>query len=452
MQVKKRNDIERNRNRMVTESDNKYSNKDYKKLGDRIRSNPQDIAEADLLMLQSLRMSYKEPLSIIFKSIEKTAHKVDEDCICTYRVKRIESIISKLLRFPEMQVNRAEDIAGCRCIMSSTEKVYELYNRLMRNKDKLPFIIKGTIHDYIKEPKDSGYRSIHINAVLKDGDNRRIEIQLRGLEHHNWATLVEITDLLFKTKLKEHGAKANGDLYEFHRLLSLPEEQLSKKDKYFIADTIIKYRYIETIGEVFARNYLDVRNHWNKLKLQRNHFFLISTGSDGIPDFMGFIYFEEAERAYFEKFVNNEENRNIVLTHLKETSFTKISVAYSNYFLTFNNTLIQILMYLSDAVTNAYKQHKTALFNLYYQTFLDIIAFWIEKQLLETNSFNKDNIARNSFRMRTEWSNSIMNGIKDISHIMGNMHKKLSFDLFHIIPYYQMKQKQKEFKRRFHQG
>lgn len=79
--MKKRNDIERHRNRMVTESDNKYSNKDYKKLGDRIRSNPHDIAKADLLMLQSLRMSYKEPLSIIFKSIEKTAHKVDEDCM-----------------------------------------------------------------------------------------------------------------------------------------------------------------------------------------------------------------------------------------------------------------------------------------------------------------------------------------------------------------------------------
>ena len=119
------------------ESSDRYSNKDYKRLGDRIRSNPQHVAEADLQMLQGLRLSYKEPLAIIFKSLEHTAYKVDHNCICTYRVKRIESIISKLIRFPEMQVNRAEDIAGC--------------------------------------------RSIHINAVLKDGDNRRIEIQLRAL-------------------------------------------------------------------------------------------------------------------------------------------------------------------------------------------------------------------------------------------------------------------------------
>ena len=54
---------------------------------------------------------------------------------------------------------------------------------------------------------DSGYRSIHLNVRLK-GDKRVVEIQLRALEHHNWATLVEITDLLFRTKLKELGTKS----------------------------------------------------------------------------------------------------------------------------------------------------------------------------------------------------------------------------------------------------
>ena len=125
---------------------------------------------------------------------------------------------------------------------------------------------------------------------------------------------------------------------------------------------------------MFARNYLDVRAQWNRMKLQRHHFFLVSTGSDGIPDFMGFVLFEEAEQAYFEKFINNEENRNIVLTHLKQASFTKISVAYSNYFLTFNNTLNQILLYLSDAVVNSYRENKVKAFDKYYKSFLDIIS------------------------------------------------------------------------------
>lgn len=428
------------------ENGKKYSNKDYKRLGDRIRSNPDNIATDDLLMLQSLRLSYKEPLSIIFTSVEKTAHKVDKNSICTYRVKRIESIVSKLLRFPEMQVNRAEDIAGCRCIMSTTKDVYDLYERIMKNKDNLPFIIKGTIHDYIKEPKASGYRSIHINAVLRDNDNRRIEIQLRALEHHNWATLVEITDLLFQTKLKENGKAANDELFDFHRLLAQPEGALSNKDKYFIADTIIKYDYIQTIGEVFARNYLDIRAQWNRMKLQRNQFFLISTGKDGIPDFLGFIRFDEAEKAYFDRFVNNDENRNIVLTHLREASFTKISIAYSNYFLTFNNTLIQILLYLSNAITGSYRQNKVKAFARYYQSFTDIVSFWMEKQLLEVDSFRNDRIARNSLLIRTEWTNSIKNGIEALRQISIDMHGKLKFSPLHAVPYYIMKQKQKQFR------
>lgn len=422
-----------------------YSNKDYKRLGDRIRSNPKEVADADLLMLQALRVSYKEPLAVIFNSIEKAAHKVDKNCICTYRVKRIESIISKLLRFPEMQVNRAEDIAGCRCIMSSTEKAYELYDRLMRNQNRLPFVIKGTIHDYIKEPKESGYRSIHINAVLKDGDNRRIEIQIRALEHHNWATLVEITDLLFDAKLKEHGRKSNPDLYEFHRLLSLPPERLTKDDRYFMADVAIKYNYIGKIGEVFARNYLDVRRKWNKMKLQHSHFFLVSIGSDGIPDFMGFSIFEEAEKAYFDKFVNNDENRNIVLTHLEQANFTKISIAYSNYFMTFNNTIVQVLLNLSEAVVNAYRQNKVKLFDKYYQSYLDLIEFWVDQQVLELSWFKSDKIATNSRLMRTEWTNSINSAIDVMLHMRWKMKQELTFNPLHIIPYMHKQRMRKRF-------
>ena len=430
------------------EEKKKYSNKDYRRLGDRIRNNPEEISDDDLLMLQDLRIGYKEPLAIIFKSIEKTAYKVDNNCICTYRVKRIESIISKLLRFPEMQVNRAEDIAGCRCIMTSTDKVYELYDRIMKKKDKLPFVIKGTIHDYIENPKESGYRSIHINAVLKEGDNRRIEIQLRALDHHNWATLVETTDLLFKTKIKEFGKNANSDLFEFHRLLSLPEKSLSKKEKYFIADTIINYNYIETLGEVYNRNYLDVRSQWNNMRIQRNQFFLISTGSDGTPDFLGFIRFEDAEKAYFDRFINNEENRNIVLTHLQSADFTKISIAYSNYFLTFNNTMIKILLYLSDAIISSYKHNKLGSFNRYYQRYTDIVSFWMEKQKLEVNSFRHDRIARNSRLIREEWTNSIKDGIDALKRISFDMHNHLTFSLLHVAPYVSMKKMQRDFRKK----
>ena len=103
-----------------------FSNKDYEKLGDRIRKDVNNISESDYEMLQYLRTSYKSPLSVVFNTIELLAHSVDKNCVCTYRIKRIESIVSKLIRFSEMRVNRAEDIAGCRCILSSEADVYSL--------------------------------------------------------------------------------------------------------------------------------------------------------------------------------------------------------------------------------------------------------------------------------------------------------------------------------------
>lgn len=380
---------------MIEPQSKTYSNSDYKKLGDRIRADINNISDTDYEMLQYLRTSYKKPLSTIFNCIEQLAHKVDSNCVCTYRIKRIESIISKLIRFPEMQVNRAEDIAGCRCILTSENKVYELLNLIQKKEKSLPFEIKGKINDYISNPKESGYRSLHINVTLRE-DNKRIEIQIRCLEHHNWATLVEITDLLYGLRLKEFGEQSNPDLYMLHFLLSKDPKTLSVYDINHIADTIIKYEYLQTIGTVFANNYIDVRKHWNSLKLQSKHFFLISTSKTGIPEIQGFSYFDDAESQYFESFIKNRSKNNIVLTHLKNTNFAKISVAYSNYFLTFNNTMFRILGILSTAVEISFNRNQVRRFSRYYQAFLNIMLFWMEKQIIELDSFNKDENIRKS--------------------------------------------------------
>lgn len=421
-----------------------YSNNDYKKLGDRIRSNVNNIAEADYKMLQHLRVSYKDPLSTIFNSIEMLAHKVDRNCVCTYRIKRIESIISKLIRFPEMQVNRAEDIAGCRCILSTDTQVYVLYNRIIKGLDKLPFEIKGKINDYIAQPKESGYKSIHINVVLKN-DNRRVEIQLRSLEQHNWATLVETTDLLYGSKLKENGIKGNKELFLFHLLLSKTSDSVSIKEINSIVDTIIKYNYIQKLGSIFTQNYLGVRKYWNSLKLQKKHFFLISTGQDGIPQIEGFSCFDAAEAKYFDMFINNDSNKNIVLTHLHNTNFAKISAAYSNYFLTFNNTIVRILFYLSKAVERSFKTNKIISFSKYYQTFLDIMLFWIDKQIVEIDSFQKDLNIKKSKNMHADWGNTIVHGIRVYNEMFRRTQLQLKFRVWNSATYFIMRIKHRNF-------
>lgn len=423
----------------------KYSNSDYKKLGDRIRKDVVNISDSDYEMLQHLRTSYKTPLSVIFKSIEQLAHKVDSNCVCTYRIKRIESIISKLVRFPEMQINRAEDIAGCRCILSNELQVYELYNRILKKISKLPFEIKGKVNDYIANPKESGYKSIHINVVLK-GDNRRIEIQLRCLEHHNWATLVEISDLLYGLKLKENGRIGNEDLFDLHLLLSKPVKTLSVHEINRISDIIIKYGYINKLGDVFAQNYIEVRKHWNSLKLQSKHFFLIATGSDGVPEIQGFTNFDKAEEQYYEMFIGNKSNKNIVLTHLQNTNFTKISIAYSNYFLTFNNTIIRILFHLSQSVEESFNQNHIRRFSRYYDAFLDIMLFWMKKQIIEIDSYKCDNNVLKSKKKQAEWAYTIQAGVSAFNQIFQHTHSRMKFKIWNAFTYYLMRSKHKKFK------
>ena len=78
-----------------------------------------------------------------------------------------------------------------------------------------------------------------------------------------------------------------------------------------------------------------------------------------------------------------------------------------------------------------------------------MVAFWIEEQRLEITSFSNDNIAKNSRLLRTEWTNSINNGVNAINYIMWKMQKSLSFCLLHIVPYYRMKKIQKQFKSKY---
>ena len=52
----------------------KYSSNEYKRLGERIRSNPLNISEDDYLALQELRLTYKEPLAMVCNAIEQANH------------------------------------------------------------------------------------------------------------------------------------------------------------------------------------------------------------------------------------------------------------------------------------------------------------------------------------------------------------------------------------------
>ena len=76
------------------------------RIGDRIRNEVGNVSDEALLGLQEYRTSHKEALSQVFTVLCNLNKKISGDTLVTYRIKRIESIISKLKLYREMKLSR----------------------------------------------------------------------------------------------------------------------------------------------------------------------------------------------------------------------------------------------------------------------------------------------------------------------------------------------------------
>ncbi|WGK68225.1 tetratricopeptide repeat protein [Candidatus Haliotispira prima] len=124
------------------------------------------------------------------------------------RLKRLESIVGKLERFPDMQVNRIQDIAGNRLILETQEELDRFAGELRENEPA--YLGYVDCKDYITEPKEDGYRSLHLifRFNFKFGIDSifapfKIELQLRTKYQHYWATAVEVIDTFHGSRLKQ---------------------------------------------------------------------------------------------------------------------------------------------------------------------------------------------------------------------------------------------------------
>ena len=157
--------------------------------------------EHALKVLNNWRSSHAYPLQVITSNLRRN----NKNAIVVQRLKRLDSIVKKLERFPHMNLYRMQDLGGCRVIVDSIDEVYETLNKYKNSR--IRHILKRE-YDYIKEPKPSGYRSYHMvyqfQSDKKDVYNKNmfIEIQFRTKLQHIWATTVEMMGLYTKESLK----------------------------------------------------------------------------------------------------------------------------------------------------------------------------------------------------------------------------------------------------------
>ena len=111
-----------------------------------------------------------------------------------YRIKTLDSIVEKLQRRGHaVTIDNiyayVQDVAGIRIICNYLDDIYYLRSLLTRNES---FRVIQEV-DYIKTPKPSGYRSLHliveVPIVISEGTlHLPVEIQLRTIAMDMWAS------------------------------------------------------------------------------------------------------------------------------------------------------------------------------------------------------------------------------------------------------------------------
>ena len=158
--------------------------------------------------LKKYAMPYQELMSCYRCALMEAETKfnvLDEELSLLYDRNPIESIKSRI-KSPESIVDKAvrkgipmtvesieknlRDIAGLRVICAFPSDIYMLADALLRQDDVTLIERK----DYIQNPKDNGYRSLHLIIeipIFLHNQTRRmkVEVQLRTIAMDWWASL-----------------------------------------------------------------------------------------------------------------------------------------------------------------------------------------------------------------------------------------------------------------------
>lgn len=196
------------------------------KAGDAVRHG--HATEEDLDVINTWRAAHRAVLNT-FQTILRNRTRGLKIAVAQ-RHKRRSTIFDKLNRLPGMRLARMDDVAGCRLIFDTVDTLYAFrktlhaahFNHELKNEiDK---------YDYIKHPKDTGYRGVHdVYAYDVNSEHGKpykgllIELQYRTNYQHAWATAVEVIGFITESQPK---FKKGDKRYE--RAMSLASEIIAR--------------------------------------------------------------------------------------------------------------------------------------------------------------------------------------------------------------------------------
>lgn len=169
-----------------------------------ITSSSEDDVDEALKIINQWRSHHLHPLRVMKNRLIKMCEKSQiVPYLVSQRLKRLSSIEYKLDLNSEMRLGGMQDIGGYRAVLKDVKDLHGLRSIIESSKQKHKL---EKINDYVSNPKESGYRSIHFvykySSRVQRYDGLRIELQIRTKLQHCWATAVETAGLITNTSLK----------------------------------------------------------------------------------------------------------------------------------------------------------------------------------------------------------------------------------------------------------
>ncbi len=324
-----------------------YTKKQINEAGEILRNESSSDQEREkaLLVVDNWRSAHAYPLHVLYMNLRDKAGS-RSDVLVAERLKRIDSIVGKLKIQENMQLYRMQDLGGCRMVVSTLDDVYAYSKKFQESRIRHEW--KKT-YDYIKEPKPSGYRSLHLIYKFKTDTPEKdiynqypmlIELQFRTHLQHIWATALETIGFFTNQALK--AGQGNKDILRFFAVVS---SLFAIREGCPVVPGTVNDEN-ELISEIEQLN--DQHHILDMLRAIRT---VIDHDSDTTPDKRGYYilqlnYESRTLKRWFFK-PSELDNANRLYDHLEKrrgnapldivlvraSSYSTVKAAYPNYFM-----------------------------------------------------------------------------------------------------------------------